>query len=76
MVWALRGATDADVVVPAEFVSICNNKGPFGLVTVTDRDRRLPAAKRSRSVTFRDLENVYLLQIETFGTWLGECLDL
>lgn len=27
MVWALRGATDADVVVPAEFVSICNNKG-------------------------------------------------
>lgn len=27
MVWALRGATDVDVVVPAEFVSICNNKG-------------------------------------------------
>lgn len=25
----------------------------------------------SRSVTFRGLENVYLLQIETFGTWLG-----
>ena len=38
MVWALRGTTYADVVVPAEFVSICNNKGPFGLVTVTDRD--------------------------------------
>lgn len=36
VVWALRGATDAEVVVPAEFVSICNNKGPFGLVTVTD----------------------------------------
>ena len=54
MVWALRGgATDAGVVVPAEFVSICNNKGPFGLVTVTDRDRRLAAAKRSQSVTSR-----------------------
>ena len=51
MVWALRGVTDADVVVPAEFVSICNNKGPFGLVTVTDQDRRLAAAKRSQSVT-------------------------
>ena len=38
MVWALRGAADVDVVVPTEFVSICNNKGPFGLVTVTDLD--------------------------------------
>ena len=76
MVWALRGATGADVVVPAEFVSICNNKGPFGLVAVTEQDRRLAAAKRSQSVTFRDLENVYLLQIEMFGTWLGECLNL
>lgn len=46
MVWALSGATDADVVVPAEFVSICNNKGPFGLVTVTDRDRRLDAVPK------------------------------
>lgn len=36
VVWVLRGATDANVVVPAEFVSICNNKGPFGLVAVTD----------------------------------------
>lgn len=63
MVWALRGATDADVVVPAEFVSICNNKGPFGLVTVIDRDRRLAAAKRSRSVTARGRKPVYLLQI-------------
>lgn len=53
MVWALRGATDADVVVPAEFVSICNNKGPFGLVTVTDQDRRLAPAERSQSVTSR-----------------------
>ena len=63
MVWALRGATDADVVVPAEFVSICNNKGPFGLVTVTDRDRRLAAAKRSQSVISRGRKPVYLLQI-------------
>lgn len=31
----------------------------------------LPSAFMSRSVTFGDLENVYLLQIETFGTWLG-----
>lgn len=65
MVWALRGVTDADVVVPAEFVSICNNKGPFGLATVTDRDRRLAAAKKSRSVTSRGRKPVYLLQIET-----------
>lgn len=38
VVWALRGATDADVVVPAEFVSICNNKGPNNPVPVTDLD--------------------------------------
>lgn len=38
MVWVLRGATDANVVVPAEFVSICNIKGPNNPVTVTDRD--------------------------------------
>lgn len=63
VVWALRGATYADVVVPAEFVSICNNKGPFGLTTVTDRDRRLAAAKRSQSVTSRGRKPVYLLQI-------------
>ena len=63
MVWALRGVTDADVVVPAEFVSICNNRGPFGLVTVTDRDRRLAAGKRSQSVTSRGRKPVYLLQI-------------
>ena len=66
MVWALRGATDADVVVPAEFVSICNNKGPFGLVAVTDQDRRLAVAKRSQSVTSGRLKTVYLLQIKTF----------
>lgn len=66
VVWALRGAADADVVVPVEFVSICNNKGPFGLVTVTDQDRRLAAAKRSRSVTLGRLKTVYLLQIKTF----------
>lgn len=36
VVWALRGTTNANVVVPDEFVSICNNKGTFGLVTVTD----------------------------------------
>lgn len=65
MVWALRGATDADVVVPAEFVSICNNKGPFGLATVTDRDRRLAAAKRSQSVTSNGQNSTQLLQIET-----------
>ena len=46
-----EGATDAGVVVPVEFVSFCNNKGPFGLATVTDRDRRLAPAERSRSVT-------------------------
>lgn len=63
MVWALRGATDADVVVPAEFVSICNNKGPFDLVTVTDQDKRLATAKRSQSVTSRGRKPVYLLQI-------------
>lgn len=65
VVWALRGAADADVVVPVEFVSICNNKGPFGLVTVTDQDRRLAIAKRSQSVTSRGRKPVYLLQIET-----------
>ena len=58
VVWALRGATDANVVVPAEFVSICNNKGPFGLVAVTDRDRRLAPAERSRSVTERVQKSV------------------
>lgn len=63
MVWALRGTTNADVVVPAEFVSICNNKGPFGLVTVTDRDGRLATAKRSRSVTSGRLKTLLLLQI-------------
>ena len=63
VVWALRGATDADVVVPTEFVSICNNKGPFGLATVTDRDRRLATAKSSQSVTSRGRKPVYLLQI-------------
>ena len=63
VVWALRGATDANVVVPDEFVSICNNKGPFGLVTVTDQDKRLATAKRSQSVTSRGRKPVYLLQI-------------
>ena len=63
VVWTLRDTTDADVVVPAEFVSICNNKGPFGLATVTDRDGRLAAAKRSQSVTSRGRKPVYLLQI-------------
>ena len=63
VVWALRDMTSADVVVPDEFVSICNNKGPFGLATVTDRDRRLAAAKRSKSVTSRGRKPVYMLQI-------------
>ena len=63
VVWALRDTTNADVVVPVEFVSICNNKGPFGLVTVIDRDKRLAAAKRSKSVTSRGRKPVYLLQI-------------
>lgn len=76
MVWVLRGATDANVVVPAEFVSICNNKGPFGLVAVTDRDRRLAAAKRSQSVTSRGRKPVYLLQIKTFDDGAGEYLNL
>lgn len=65
MVRTLRGATDADVVVPAEFVSICNNKEPFGHVTVTDRDRRLATAKRSQSVTSNGRNSTQLLQIET-----------
>ena len=65
MVWALRGAADADVVVPVDFVSICNNKGPFGLVTVTDQDRRLVPAERSQSVTSNGQKPVYMLQIET-----------
>ena len=63
VVWALRDTTNADVVVPVEFVSICNNKGPFGLVTVTDRDRRLAAAKKSKSVTSRGRKPVHMLQI-------------
>lgn len=63
VVWALRDTTNADVVVPDEIVSICNNKGTFGLVTVTDRDRRLAAAKRSKSVTSRGRKPVYMLQI-------------
>lgn len=63
VVRTLRGATDADVVVPAEFVSICNNKEPFGHVTVTDQDRRLATAKRSQSVTSNGRKPVYLLQI-------------
>lgn len=76
MVWALRGATDTDVVAPAGFVSICNNKGPFGLVTVTDRDGRLATAKRSQSATSRGRKPVYLLQIKTFDDGAGESLDL
>ena len=63
MVRTLRGATDADVVVPAEFVSICNNKEPFGHVTVTDQDRRLAPGESSQSVTSRGRKPVYLLQI-------------
>lgn len=63
VVWALRDTINADVVVPDEFVSICNNKGPFGLATVTDQDNRLATAKRSQSVTSRGRTPVYLLQI-------------
>lgn len=63
VVWALRGAAVADVVVPAEFVSICNNKEPFGHVTAADRDRRLAPAEKSQSVTSRGRKPVYLLQI-------------
>ena len=36
----------------------------------------MPRVYLSRSVTFRDKKPVYLLQIEMFGTWLGECLNL
>ena len=71
-----EGCTDADVVIPAEFVSICNNKGPFGLATVTDRDRRLAAAKRSRSVTSNGQNSTQLLQIETKVGRTTENLDL
>lgn len=35
------------------------------------RPNRLGTAGLSKSVTLRGLENVLLLQIETFGTWLG-----
>lgn len=35
-----------------------------------------PSAFMSRSVTFGDKKPVYLLRIETFGVWLGECLNL
>lgn len=59
-----------------DFVSICNVWRLFGPVTVTDRDECLGAAGLSKSVTFRGLENVLLLQIEMFGAWLGECLNL
>lgn len=47
-------------------VSICNNKGPFGHLTVTDQDGRLAPAERSRSVTTRGSKTVFLLQIKTF----------
>ncbi len=50
------------------FVSVCNVWRLLVLVIVTDRDERLGAAGLSKSVTFGGLENVYLLQIETFGT--------
>ncbi len=59
-----------------DFVSICNVWRQKTGLTVTDRDECLGAAGLSKSVTFRGLENVLLLQIETFGTWLGECLNL
>ena len=65
MVWVLRGAADAGVVVPTEFVSICNNKGPFGLVTVTDLDVWRRGWRISRSVTSNGQKPVYMLQIET-----------
>ena len=51
MVWALKGAADTDVVVPAEFVSFCNNKGPFGFVTVTDQDVLLERPEHCRAVS-------------------------
>ena len=50
VVWALRGAADADAVVSAEFVSICNNKGPFGLVTVTDQDNKIVKSELSKQL--------------------------
>lgn len=65
MVWALKRT-----------VSICNNRGPFGLVTVTDQDGRLAADEKSQSVTSRGRKPVYLLQIKTFDDGAGECLDL
>ena len=76
VVWALRDTTNADVVVPDGFVSICNNRGPFDLLTVTDQDKRLAAAKRSQSVTSRGRKPVYLLQIKTFDDGAGEYLNL
>ena len=76
VVWALRGTANTDVVVPDESVSICNNKGPFDLLTVTDQDGRLATAKRSQSVTSRGRKPVYLLQIKTFDGGAGEYLNL
>ena len=66
VVWALRGAADADAVVPVEFVSFCKNKVPFGLVTVTDQDKPKPSCRKSQSVTSRRQNWVFLLQIEMF----------
>ena len=65
VVWALRG-----------FVSICNVWGQKTGLSVTERDECLGAVGLSQSVTFRGLKNVLLLRIETFVTWLGECLNL
>lgn len=58
------------------FVSVCNVWGQKTGLTVTDRDECLGAAGLSKFVTFRGLESVYLLQIETFGTCRGGCLNL
>ena len=58
------------------FVSICNVRGQKTGLPDTGRDECLSAAGLSKFVTFRGLENVYLLQIEMFGTWQGECLNL
>jgi len=57
-------------------VSICNNKGLFYLLTVTDRDGRLAADEKSQSVTSGGWKLVYLLQIEIKAGRVTENLNL
>ena len=53
-------------VAACPFVSVCNVRGQKTGLPVTGRDECLSAAGLSKFVTFRGLENVFLLQIKTF----------